>query len=295
MPESNLQEHGDAEERKWWPSIKPHFPKYEVFWRKHVVPLTCRAVNPSNIFMRSSVPAHLSDLGNTNYSVFWHLAGAHQHLCSPDWLANLQRHLYGFYGHLVSAGQDGCYGFLKATKRVLEVYGSAPITDRQRRFARYGDGDLHSHWQNILEAIKVYRTQLIHLRLFVVVEGMVPQREWLARYVDLTTVMEMLGSPNCEQIVGERFVEAGDQCRSDLEELEGVLDRIWAVVLREFEEIADLLRYREDQSRVSNEDRVRCQWTRAFLSYTSASSSSVASPSGTIIFRPGMDDPLGHQ
>lgn len=296
MPKWNLQEHGDAEERKWWLSVEAHFPYYEEFWREHVVPLTCREVNSSNIFMRPSVPAHLSDLGNTNYSVFWHLAGAHQHLCSPDWLPNLQRHLYGFYGHLVSAGQDRCYGFLKATKRVLEVYGSAPIADRQRRLGRYGDGDLHSHWQNILKAIKVYRRQLFHLRLFVVVGGMVPEREWLARYMDLRTIMEMLGSANRDQIIAEHFVDAENQCRSDLRELERVLNRIWAVALREFEEISDPRRYREDRSRIPEADRATCsvQWTRGiFRSYST--SGSIVTPSGVVMFGPNIDDPPRHQ
>lgn len=295
MPEWNLQEHGDVEERKWWPSIEAHFPKYEVFWREHVVPLTCRIVNPSNIFMRPGAPDRLRDLGNTNYFVFWHLAGAHENLQAADWSVNLQRRVYGLYGHLVSAGQDACRVFLKVTRRILDTYGPTYIPDLDRRLCRYGDEDLPTDYRNILEAIKVYRKRLVHLGIFVIIEGMVPRREWLVQYDDLGTVMEILGSANREQIIAERFVNAGDQCRSHLEELEGVLDRIWTVVLREFEEIADLRRYREDQSRVSDADRVGCQWTQTIRRYMHTSGSGLVTPSGVVMFPPDVDHSPEHR
>lgn len=297
MREWNLREHGDAEERDWWPSIEAHFPNYEVFWRKHVVPLTCRVVNPDNIFMRPSVPDHLSDLGNTNYSVFWHLAGACQDLHARDWSAKLPRRLGSFYGSLVSAGQDACYKFLRATNKILDTYGPTYISSRERRLSRYGDEDLASDHENILETIKVYRTQLFHLGVFVVIEGMIPRREWLVQYDDLRRVLAILASPNRAQIVGEHFVNPMSQCHSDLEVLASTLDRIWAVVLREFEEIAELDRYQYDQSGVSDADRTTCsfQWARSIVSYASTSGSCLVTPSGVAMFPADIDDRPGHQ
>jgi|GEM_PF-5147000 len=297
MPEWHLHEHGDAEERKWWSSIEPHFPQYEVFWREHVVPLTCRVVNPDNIFMRPGVPRHLADLANTNYYVFWHLAGACQGLHAQDWLANPLRRLNSLYSSLVSAGQDGCRKFLKATNKVLDIYGPTYIPNRDRRMSRYGDKDLATNYNEILEAIKVYRTKLLHLGLFAVIEGMIPRREWLAQYDDLRTVLDTLVSPNRVGIIRAHFVDPEDQCRSDLERLLAVLDRIWAVVVQEFEGIADSGQYQEQRSRVSSADRATCSiwWTPGIVSYASTSGSSVVTPSGVATFPPEIELSPGDQ
>jgi len=163
--------------------------------------------------------------------------------------------------------------------------------------SRYGDKDLATNYNEILEAIKVYRTKLLHLGLFAVIEGMIPRREWLAQYDDLRTVLDTLVSPNRVGIIRAHFVDPEDQCRSDLERLLAVLDRIWAVVVQEFEGIADSGQYQEQRSRVSSADRATCSiwWTPGIVSYASTSGSSVVTPSGVATFPPEIELSPGDQ
>lgn len=77
----SLRDDGETLERLWWPLIAHHFPQYERFWRKHIVPLTNR-INPD--FSKSqedwlsfrSDPAigpHVEQMAMAQYSTFYYI------------------------------------------------------------------------------------------------------------------------------------------------------------------------------------------------------------------------------
>jgi len=140
MPEWNLSEHGDNEEQRWGLEIVRLFPNYEVFWSEHVVPLTCRELNPSNIRLRPSVPKHFSILASSHYAVFKHLARSHNILASSRLSASGSL-VYEFYGRLWSV-QDRTKKFHNATNEILDRYDRAYIPDLEARLRRFGDSDL---------------------------------------------------------------------------------------------------------------------------------------------------------
>jgi len=257
MFEWNLSEHGDIEERTWWAEIGPNFPNYEVFWREYIVPLTCRRLNPSNIFVRPRIPKHLRDLVNSHYSVFLQLSSSYHVLESPDALTT-QRGIYDFYSHLCSV-KDMVQRFLRMTNNVFKHYGSIYIPRRARRLARFGDASLEKDYRTALADIKKYRRQSIHDYAPIMIDGKIPKPNRLKKYTDLATLAQVLGAPDRDQIISRDFVDAKTRCREDLQRLEKVLDRIWSVVLREFEEMRDLEKYRADQAMVTEDDIAFCK------------------------------------
>ena len=50
----NLASHGDHREQEWVSVIAEHFPVYEVFWRRYVVPLTNRVDPRVSFFLARS-------------------------------------------------------------------------------------------------------------------------------------------------------------------------------------------------------------------------------------------------
>jgi hypothetical protein len=88
---------GDAVELKYWPRIKVAFPAYEDAWRELIVPLTSR---PHSQDLRTDLPAVWESLANNHYSIFLHLAAAH------DACDETGRRLMAYedvYSHLASA------------------------------------------------------------------------------------------------------------------------------------------------------------------------------------------------
>lgn len=160
MPAWNLSEHGDIEERTWWPKIGSNFPNYEVFWREHIVPLTCRAICPSNIRLRPSVLRHFSQLATAHYATFLHVARSHVFL--PTFTPTTDPPLmYEFYSHLSSI-QDTISKFHHATNAILDRYDVAYIPDLTIRLKRFGDSDLGREYDDTFKTIDNYRNHLIH-------------------------------------------------------------------------------------------------------------------------------------
>src|SRR5438034_11813160 len=94
-----LRQDGDGRERRWGEAVSRKFPRYERFWRQHVVPLTFRGLNRSNIYMRPSLALRLRKLGTSHYWIFYHLAGAQEILEVPGLGVG---QLYDFYSRLLS-------------------------------------------------------------------------------------------------------------------------------------------------------------------------------------------------
>jgi len=154
-----LRDHGDPLEQKWGEAVGAHFPNYEVFWVSHVVPLTFRPVDGVTILLRADLPEHLETLATYNYSVFLHLAAAHElaeH--EPEIVAS---RMYELYSHLYSAGLS-VGTLLAAVDKVLQRYGSCHIPDNERRLGRYGNRGLARRYRRVLEdRIDPYRGTLV--------------------------------------------------------------------------------------------------------------------------------------
>lgn len=264
MRKWNLREHGDGAERKWWPKIGSNFPSYEVFWREHFVPLTCRVLNPSNIRLRLSVPRHLSQLATSHYATFLHLARSQSFLATFTSPAG-PRFIYEFYSHLCSV-RDTTNKFHHATNKILDRYDKTYIPELKTRLSRFGDSDLGREYDNTFDIIEQYRNHLIHDCGTIMFDGKVPKVDKLGVYDDLVELSHLLAAKNRDQILNEDFVDAHIQSTADLERLENLLDGIWVVILREFEEMEHLEKYRADQALVTDEDIAFCTSMRFRIS-----------------------------
>lgn len=256
MPEWNLSEHGDNKEQTWGLEIGRLLPNYEVFWGEHVVPLTCRVLNLSNIRLRPSVSKHFSGLASSHYAVFKHLARSHDILTSSR-LSDSGSLVFEFYSHLCAV-QDMVNRFHRATNAILNKYDRAYIPDFKRRLSRFGDRTLTSDYNNTFDPIGKYRNHAMHDHGAIMVDGKLPKADRLEDYDDLVMLSRLLAAPNCEQILNKDFVNADIQGATDLANLESLLDRIWDVILREFQEMKDLEKYRADQADVTEEDIAFC-------------------------------------
>jgi len=252
----NLSKHGDIEERTWWPKIGPNFPNYEVFWREHIVPLTCRVVCPSNIRLRPSLAKRFSHLASSHYAVFKHLARSHNILASSRLSASGSL-VYEFYSHLCSV-QDMMNRFHSATNTILDKYDRGYVPDLKRRLARFGDRTLASDYDDSFDVIAKYRNHAMHDYGGIMFDGKVPKADKLEDYDDLVVLSHLLAAPNRDQMLNEDFINADIQGAADLARLENLLDRIWGVILREFEEMEHLEKYRADQAMVTGEDIAFC-------------------------------------
>jgi len=269
MRKWNLREHGDGAERKWGPKIGSNFPSYEVFWREHIVPLTCRALNASNIRLRPSVPRHFSDVASSHYAVFKHLARSYNILATSG-LSDSGSLVYEFYSHLCSV-QDMINRFHGATKRILAKYDRGCVPDLERRLARFGDHTLASDYDDTFDIIAKYRNHAMHDHGAIMVDGKLPKADRLEDYDDLAVLSRLLAAQNRDEILNEDFVDADIQGATDLARLENLLDRIWDVILCEFEEMEHLKKYRTDQAIVTDEDIAFCKSRSLLVSSASAS------------------------
>jgi hypothetical protein len=91
----NLRDDGDALERLWWPLLNHHFPKYEDFWRKHIVPLTNRIDPTYSREQRewfafrndANIGQEIEQMAMAQYSAFYFI-------CRSALIINYEPHLY---------------------------------------------------------------------------------------------------------------------------------------------------------------------------------------------------------
>lgn len=250
--EWNLSEHGAGDERKWGPVVGRRFPNYEIFWRRHVVPLTYRVSDPKVKLLRSAVRSELGDLATSNFGVFRHLVGCHVLLAAgPD--AFGEDGVYNFYSRLYSAGCAGTT-FLSAVGKVLREYGGVYIPDTRRRIAAHGAPGLWNRFNEALETrTKDYRGQQVHDWGFPILDGRIPKREYLSRWIrksnkGLGELDAFLQEPNATSRIAEEFVAPVPQAEADLFFVERVLDELWEMALKELGGVKETDRYEEDQA-----------------------------------------------
>ena len=250
MAEWTLAAHGDSLERRWGRSVLARAPLYEVFWATHVVPLTYRMADPSCIYLRSVVRKELENLATWNYAIFTHLAACHEQLeASGESLTAAT--IYNFYSRLYSAG-GAVRRFLAAVRTVLVKY-QGEVFDRkdyEARFAARGALDLATRFTEAFETrTKDYRGQQVHHWGFPVIDHRIPRREHLGKWIGkgLGELDSFLKLPDGENRLGAEFVDAREQASADLGFVEHVVNNVWAITLKELEEIKERDRYHADQ------------------------------------------------
>jgi hypothetical protein len=244
MTSWTLAQNGDALERQWAATVAARFPNYDRFWGRHVVPLTYRVSDPSNIYLRSAVCKELEALATTNYGVFGHLVGCHEQL-GADRARFAARDIYNFYSRLYSVG-EAAKRFLAAVRAVLREYNGVYIADDGRRFRAHGAPGLWARFNEAFETrTKDYRGQQVHDWGFPVIGQQIPRREHLSRWLGkgLGQLDAFLREPNAEQRVATEFVDALQQAAEDLDFVERVMNDVWDMALRELERLRDIDRY----------------------------------------------------
>jgi len=158
-----------------------------------------------------------------------------------------------------------------ASNEILRRYDRVHIPDIKARVGRFGDSDFGREYDDTFEAIKGYRHYTQHQYEPITFDGKVPKVEKLEEYDDLVALSHLLAEKNRDQILNEDFVDAHIRGATDLARLESLLDRIWGVILREFQEMEHLEKYRADQVIVTGEDIAFCRSMRFLVSSGSAS------------------------
>jgi len=264
-----LEQDGDGREKRWGAAVSKTFPDYERFWVKHVVPLTYR---PHSILMRSVIRPELQQLASANYAVFVHLAAAHQPLAAKQVFED-EHDIYDFYSRLYSV-RESVVKFLAASRVVLREFGGVQINDDETRFKQHGAPGL---WERFEEALDVrtkdYRGSQVHDWGFPVLNGRIPAREHLARWIEaekteargksrnrrkkkgvgakskgLGQLDAFLRAPDVERRLATEFVDAHDQAAEDLALVEAVVNEVWSMVMGELDAMKQLAAYERAQN-----------------------------------------------
>jgi len=229
------------------------------------------------------VPRLIRDVAPIHYKVYQHLVDAREATTSPGSFTK-RRDVLDFYNYLYSAC-EGAWRFLKQTYKILRNYDSAAIPRPDKRLARHGDKSIHDRYQTAGDRIKAYRDQLVHDTEFILVNGRIPKRECLSQYLDWGRIEELRTATDWELRLERDFINPLEQATEDLFFLEESLEKVWQVVVREFEEMAHKENY--EQERTADLARgVGSSQPGSFVSTdTSSALSGVASfsKSGTVV------------
>jgi hypothetical protein len=149
--------------------------------------------------------------------------------------------------------------FLRATKEVLENYGTPVPTKNDKRMNSWGNPGLSSDYKKLLKEVKDYR-DAIHDPVMVMISGCLPKPEKITRtqrsttraYRNLADLARLLS--NVAQAKSE-YVDAKTLTEEHFKNCTVMLNRIWGGIIGEFHRISTVPSYKTDQSTVSAEDR----------------------------------------
>ena len=248
-----LADDGDAIERRWSSDILPTFPKYEEFWREHIVPLTFRMKNRELLYVRAGLSKELRNLATAHYSVFLRLSFA------AETLKESQLHklsdVYHFYVDLYGAFKDMLERFLRATQNALKKYGHPMTSNIDRRMLSWRDTGLLNAYKRSREELGNYR-HLIHDPVMIMLSGHLPRPEKINKndltYRDLAELAKFLTVKDAAQ---KEFVDAYSLGSDQFGNCTSILNRIWFNVIEDFRKIATDPKYISDQAAESDEDR----------------------------------------
>lgn len=185
MEQYNLKQHGDSRQREFADLINRRCPNFEPFWRAHIVPLSFRALEPENYFIRPQLKKQFVELADSSYGVFMHLVGA---LRWSETLLSLQRNekwkptdaAYYFFSHVYSL-LEATGSLADAVNRVLDKMGAdelfvveRPTEQSSWKIEYTGGSDVGRHWRSLQRMAKPYRNCLVHDKPLIFQNGLMP-------------------------------------------------------------------------------------------------------------------------
>ena len=227
---------GDSRQRKWARRILAHWPRYEEFWRRHVVPLTFAPLEEGNYFLRPTLPEPLEELADADYAVFFHLAQMHEwtvlmkNRADARYMGGTEQ-LYAFFSHGTSLVDATC-SFAAAVDTVAEEFGGAPAFEVERDEAGHvcglGDGwglqgDRHK-WEGFVRRVKRYRNFLVHRRPVFLQNEYMPRLEYLESMSGLAAISRLARDPS---VLEERYEEVVPALEDLLVTAAQALDAVW--------------------------------------------------------------------
>jgi len=98
-----LAQDGDDLERRFWRLLSDHWPNYEVLWQLFIAPMTMRVYDRRNVALRAGIDSCLEQMCMAHYSIFYHLASAHELLFRRQREAELPQHYDDIFFHMSAA------------------------------------------------------------------------------------------------------------------------------------------------------------------------------------------------
>jgi hypothetical protein len=209
-----LHVHGDSRERKWSERVTRDFPSYEELWRKHVVPLTFRVVEQSELkLIRPTLPQYYVDLADANYATLYHLTSCY------EWQTRLADYpstesilpiesFYCFLAHAISCA-DSVLWLADSVNRVLIAnersiaFDLEPARDHKKRLLGYPaylkgciNGPDIRQFRDLTKDLRNYRNAVIHRRPLFMLSKSVPVRSKLPEYSGLAAISRLALRPD---------------------------------------------------------------------------------------------------
>ena len=241
----NLASHGDRWEQGWGSFGLKHFPAYEVFWRRYVVPLTNR-IDPEIslsgdrdfwIRLRDNVEKNHEQMAMHNYSVFYYMARATERIDSgreerPEDIFSL-----------LDACADNALDFCKVTQKILRDFGAKtnflPTQENELCCAR--DRSKGNESGGGFVEVKEYRNAILHNpvlgRGIRVTREFLPKREFLERV--------KLSWREAARLKPEQLIDSEQLYSRLLGEIAGFLQETWGALIKELDALRDTDKFKK--------------------------------------------------
>jgi hypothetical protein len=262
-----LRDRGDDVERESWDDLQLTFPNYERFWQQYIVPLSLR---PDGINWKPRIHPLQKKLCLTHYSVFYHLARAHQlmRVTPPEffegvfaYLASAIENVRSFSSVLICVHVE-----LKMTtpkivyhEAVQKLLGSTRLTSEEHSHVEnclnslYGREAHRKNWtrfKGTSEQIRAYRNRFVHapkgisfVRNHLV---MVPTWKHFREYH-----WEKLDEHIDCRMNSQHFVPVSDKINELQEKLERQINTLWEIPLNLMKEMSDQPLYKDWSAGIS--------------------------------------------
>lgn len=248
-------------------------PRTNYFWQRHIVPLTFRAYNPENYFLRPGVARPLLDLANAHYAVAHHLGYCLEWVGRVRAIKSRRKQgrrefptsteaVYAFFAHAMSAVDASLWLVCRAND-VLDRYGRGqacrPRFSNTRCWGKqFPIGLRQDHRAPCLDpffqlnkVLKPYRNLLLHETPVFIHNDRMPKDSAFSGYAGLAGIGMLARDPGA-------FPRDFEEVEHRLTELVALLGRgltpVWCRVLNALDSIADP-RYHRDQLALAAADK----------------------------------------
>jgi hypothetical protein len=244
-----LAKHGDRWEQRWAALLQPHFPAYEVFWRRYIVPLTNRIdpsiSTPQNadfwIRLRDPVRDVQEQLAMSHFSVFYYLARATARIheetaieCPEDIFA------------LLDACGDNVRAFFKSIRKVLEDFGYSIdfLPFQKKEMCTQKDLAKLARFRGAFVEVEAYRDTILHNPVLGRIVGdsgeRLPERQYLKQVQKSWKTVENLPA--------NAFVDTTELFSRLHGEITAFLQEKWTRIIEELDGVREQNKFKQQWS-----------------------------------------------